>query len=205
VSDPDWLGEVVRTAGVERALDAGETLFRQGGRTVGLYEILSGKVRLARVDRSGRETVLYSAAAGETIAEASLFSLTYHCDAIATTNAVVRLYPKAALLAAFRRNPKAAEAFMAMLARQVMSLRTRLERRNIHSARERIRHFLVTNLDPDGRSVRIRGTLKDIAAGLGLTHEAFYRTLAKMQRDGEIDRLEGKIQLLSAAYDSDHT
>ncbi len=192
MSERDWLVQVVRAAGVERALAPGETLFRQGGRTVGLYELLSGKLRLVRVDRSGQEAVLYSAAAGDTIAEASLFSPTYHCDAIATTNAVVRLYPKAALLAAIRRDPKAAEAFMAMLARQVMSLRTSLERRNIHSARERIRHYLVANLGPDGRSVRIAGTLKDLAAGLGLSHEAFYRTLAKMERDGEIDRTRGE-------------
>jgi CRP/FNR family transcriptional regulator, dissimilatory nitrate respiration regulator len=55
-----------------------------------------------RVDPSGRETVLYDAVAGDTVAEASLFSPVYHCDAIATTDAVVRLYPKALLLAATR-------------------------------------------------------------------------------------------------------
>ena len=107
--------------------------------------------------------MLYSAAAGDTIAEASLFSPAYHCDAIATTAAVVRLYPKAAVLAEFQRNPKAAQAFTAMLARQVMSLRTRLEQRNIHSARERVRHYLAVNAGPDGRTVTLAGTLKDLA------------------------------------------
>jgi CRP-like cAMP-binding protein len=205
VSDRDWLPAAVRSAGVERSLKAGETLFRQGTRTVGLYEIVNGKVRLARVDRSGREAVLHSASVGETIAEASLFSTTYHCDAIATTNAVVRLYPKAAILAEFKRNPKAAEAFMAMLARQVMNLRTSLEQRNIHSARDRIRHYLAVNLGPDGRSVTLSGTLKDLAATLGLTHEALYRTLARMQQDAEIHRQKGKIRVLKSPYDPDHT
>jgi CRP/FNR family transcriptional regulator, dissimilatory nitrate respiration regulator len=204
VSDRDWLPAAVRTAGVERSLKAGETLFRQGTRTVGLYEIINGKVRLARVDRSGREAVLHSASVGETIAEASLFSATYHCDAIATTNAVVRLYPKAAILAEFKRNPKAAEAFMAMLARQVMNMRTSLEQRNIHSARDRIRHYLAVNLGPDGRSVTLPGTLKDLAANLGLTHEALYRTLARMQQDAEIQRHKGKIRVLKSPYDPDH-
>jgi CRP-like cAMP-binding protein len=158
-----------------------------------------------RVDRSGREAVLYSAFAGETIAEASLFSPTYHCDAIATTSAVVRLYPKAAILAEFKRDPNVAEAFMAMLARQVMNLRTTLEQRNIHSARERIRHYLTVNLGPDGRSVLLPGTLKDLAANLGLTHEALYRTLAQMQEDGEVERSKGKIRILKPQYDPDHT
>ena len=76
---------------MERAVKAGQNLFRTGGRTAGLYEILKGKVRLVRVDRSGREAVLQVASAGETLAEASLFSSTYHCDAVAITDSVVRL------------------------------------------------------------------------------------------------------------------
>src|SRR6266851_1853019 len=134
----DWLTRTIRAAGVERALEAGQVLFRTGQRTAGLYEVITGNVRLVRVDRAGREAVLHVAVAGEALAEASLFSPAYHCDAIATTDAVVRLYPKTAVLAAFERNPKAAQAFMAMLAHRVMSLRTRLELRNIHSARDRV-------------------------------------------------------------------
>jgi CRP/FNR family transcriptional regulator, dissimilatory nitrate respiration regulator len=195
VSERDWLPAAVRSAGVGRTLKPGQSLFRQGSRTVGLYEVISGKMRLVRVDRSGREAVLYSASAGETIAEASLFSPTYHCDAIATTSAVVRLYPKTAILAEFQRNPKVAEAFMAMLAHQIMNLRTSLERRNIHSARDRIRHYLVANAGADASTVALAGTLKDLAGELGLTHEAFYRTLADMAADGEIERRRGTIRL----------
>ncbi len=196
MSEEDWLPAAIRATGIERSLDAGETLFRQGSRTVGLYKVISGKVRLVRAERSGREAVLHSASAGQTIAEASLFSPTYHCDAIATTHAVVRLYPKAVILSGFKRNPKIAEAFTVMLARQIMDLRTSLERSKIHSAPERIRHYFALNLGPDGRSVVLPGTLKDLAADLGLTHEALYRTLAKMQKGNEIQRHNGKIRLL---------
>ena len=100
----------VRTRGVERALKAGEALFRTGQRTAGYYEVVTGKVRLIRVDRAGREVLLHLAMAGDTLAEASLFASTYHCDAIAATDAVVRLYPKAIVLAEFDRHPKAAQA-----------------------------------------------------------------------------------------------
>jgi CRP-like cAMP-binding protein len=192
----DWLPAGV--AGVERKLKAGQALFRLGTRTAGLYEVTSGKLRLVRVDPSGREVVLYLAAAGDTIAEASLFAPTYHCDAIATTNAVVRLYPKDALIAQFQQNPRAAQVFMAMLGRQVMSLRTRLEQRNIRSARERVRRYLAVNAGADRRTVTLPGTLKDLAADLGLTHEALYRTLAEMTADGEIERPRGKIRLTHA-------
>lgn len=191
----DWLSEAFRAAGIERTLAAGEALFHLGSRTVGLYEIVRGKIRLARIDRSGREAILYTASAGDTIAEASLFSATYHCDAIATTDAVVRLYPKATIFTELERNPKAARLFMAMLASQVMNLRTSLEQRNIRSARDRVRHYFALNVGPDGRSVEFPGTIKDLAGDLGLTHEALYRTLARMEADGEIKRLDGKIRL----------
>ena len=176
-----------------RDLAEGQTLFRAGQRTVGMYRVLSGRVRLARVDRAGRETVLYTANGGDMIAEASLFSSIYHCDAIASTAAKVRLYSKDAVLAAFKRDPEAAKSFMTRLARQVMDLRTRMELRNIKSARERVRHYLALHVGADGATVTVNGTLKELAAELGLTHEALYRTLARMAAKGEIKRFDGKI------------
>jgi CRP-like cAMP-binding protein len=198
VSEPDWIPASVRAAGTERALAAGETLFRQGAQTAGLYQVVHGKVRLARFDRAGREAVLHTASDGETIAEASLFSPTYHCEAIATTDATVRLYPKALVMAELQHNPSTANAFMAMLARQIMTLRTSIEQRNIRSARDRVRHYLAVNLAEDRRTVPLTGSLKDLAASLGLTHEALYRTLAQMQSAGEIERSEREIRVLKA-------
>jgi CRP/FNR family transcriptional regulator, dissimilatory nitrate respiration regulator len=197
-SPQEWLSAAVRAGAIDRKVPAGQVLFRAGDRTVGLYEVLIGKLRLVRHDRNGREAILQSASAGDTLAEASLYASTYHCDAIATTDALVRLYPKALLLAGLKRDPKLAQSFTAMLAQQVMGLRTRLERRNIHSARDRIRHFLAVNASADGRTVVLSGTLKDLAADLGLTHEALYRTLARMAADGEIKRVGTTIRLTRA-------
>ena len=191
----NWLPSSARAAAVERRLNPGQTLFYSGSKSTGFYEVVTGTVRLIRVDRSGREAVLQVASAGDTLAEASLFSPTYHCDAVATTEATVRKYPKAALLAELQRDPKIARSFAAMLAHQVMTLRTRLERRNIHSARDRVRHFLTVNVNVDGRTVVLSGTLKQLAADLGLTHEALYRTLARMEAEREITRTGTTIKI----------
>jgi CRP-like cAMP-binding protein len=191
----EWLPVTARLAAIDYKLTAGESLFRLGDKTLGLCEVVAGHVRLARVDRSGREIVLHVAGPGETLAEASLFSPQYHCDAIANTDAIVRIYPRREMLAAFDENPKAARAFTETLAQQVMNLRTRLEQRNIRSARERVRHFLMLNVGADRRTVKLRGTLKDLAAEIGLTHEALYRTLATLERSGEIARKGEKIVL----------
>jgi CRP-like cAMP-binding protein len=195
MSVKDWMPPAAYAASIDRKLRAGENLFRLGSETVGLFEVVSGQVRLGRVDRAGHETVLHVAGPGETLAEASLFSSRYQCDAIAVTDATVRLYPKRKVLAGLETDPKAAKAFSSMLARLVMNLRARIEQRNIRSARDRIRHFLGLNVGPDGRTVKLTGTLKDLAAELGLTHEALYRSLAALERSGEIKRKGRNITL----------
>ena len=194
-SEESRLPASVRTLSVERRLGRGEVLFRKDDAAIGLYAVEEGNIRLSRIDVHGREVILHSAGPGDLVAEASLFSPKYHCEAVALTDARVRLYPKKALLAEFRRDPRAADAFMAMLARELMALRTRLEQRNLRSASARVEHHLALNTGADGRTVTLQGTIKDLAAELGLTHEALYRTLNKLQSEGTIARTKGTITL----------
>ena len=141
----DWMPAVIRAVAFERKFKAGEALFRLGDKTAGFYEVMSGRVRLVRVDRFGRETILHVAGPAETLAEASLFSPQYHCDAIASTEATVRVYPKREVLAVFEETRRLLGLSLQRLPSQVMDLRTRIEQRNIRSARERVRHFLTLN------------------------------------------------------------
>ena len=192
----EWLPAKIQNSGIERRLIAGQMLFDQGDVAVGVYEVVSGKVRQARVDPEGRDVVVGIAGPGEMIAEASLFSRTHDCAATAVTNAVVRLYRKAFLLAQLERDPQAALSFMATLVEQILNLRIRLERRSIPSARDRVRHYLTSNAGGRERTVALPSTLKDLAVELGLTHETLYRTLSEMSANGEIARLSGKIRLV---------
>jgi CRP/FNR family transcriptional regulator, dissimilatory nitrate respiration regulator len=190
----EWLPHMEKL-GRERSLARGEILFRKDDAAVGIYEFERGQVRLSRLDQTGHEIVLHTAGPGDLIGEASLFSHVYHCDAIAVTDTRARLYPKEALLAAFRRNPEAAEAFASRLAHELMALRTRLQVRNIRSARERVQTYLTLNTGADGRTVALKGTVKDLAAELGFSHEALYRTLKKLEAEGTIARTTDKIIL----------
>jgi CRP-like cAMP-binding protein len=176
-------------------LSAGERLFRQGDKAYAIFEIEQGRLRLVRHTVDSRRIVLHTARAGELFAEAALFAPTYHCDAVADIASRVRVYPKRDLLAAFRAEPRAAEAFMALLARRIHALRARLEERDIRSARERLVHHVARCAGGDGRTMRLEGTLLDLAAEIGLTPEALYRTLSALEHEGIIRRTEGAIVL----------
>jgi CRP-like cAMP-binding protein len=189
----DWLG----AAGVVRVrqLVAGESLFRQEDLANAIYQVASGRIRLIRHTSDNRLITMHTAKAGELFAEASLFSPTYHCDAVAAVPSTVWAYPKARLLTAFRGDPALPLRFMTVLARQIQELRARLEERNIRSARERVLHHLALAMSGNDRSIILDGTLMDLAREIGLTHESLYRTLAALEKEGAIRRRGREISL----------
>ena len=191
----DWLPAAIRERSRARALAANEVLFRQGEKALAIFEIEHGRLRLIRNSVAGHAVVLHTARAGELFAEAALFASNYHCDAVAAAASRVRIYPKRELLAAFRIEPALGERFMAVLAQQIVALRARLEERNIRSARERVLHHLALAAGPDERTMPLDGTLMDLAAEIGLTHEALYRTLAALEKEGAIRRTRSGIAL----------
>ncbi|HSK41129.1 MAG TPA: Crp/Fnr family transcriptional regulator [Arenibaculum sp.] len=178
-----------------RRLAAGEALFHQDDDASAIFEVEEGRLLLVRHTIDTHPVTLHTARPGEFFAEAALFARTYHCDAVAAVASRVRAYPKRRVLAALRDDPDLALDFMAALARQIHVLRSRLEERNIRSARERILHRLALAADNDGRTVQLDGTLIDLAAEIGLSHEVVYRTLAALEREGIIARTRTSITL----------
>jgi CRP-like cAMP-binding protein len=182
-----------------RRLAKGEALFRQGDRTFAVFSVRRGRVRLVRHLADGSAVPLYVAHDGDTFAEAALFSPVYHCDAVADVDSEIEIHPKRALASALDDLPPAARALMENLAQQVIALRSRLEVRNIRSAAERVMRFLWLESGERDHCVTFERPLKDIAGEVGLTHETFYRTLARLEASGTIARDGRTVTLLKPA------
>jgi CRP-like cAMP-binding protein len=193
------LPPLLEAGSVVHELAAGEILFEQGDPAAAIYQVESGRLRLIRRTVDDHLVILHTARRGEFFAEASLFAEAYHCDAVAAAPSRVRVYPKAVVMAALRTDPALAESFMARLAHQLQELRARMELRNIRSARERVLQYLRLRAGLNGRSVAIEGQLQDIAAEIGVTREAFYRTLAALEAEGSLTRTESEILLKKSA------
>lgn len=182
-----------------KSLRKGESLFLQGEQVFGIFVVQRGRVRLLRHLSDGTTVPLHIAHDGETFSEAALFSKVYHCDAIADIDSEIEIHPKNALSKALDEDPHATREFMGHLARQVITLRSRLEIRNIRSAKERIIQFLKLSVDETDMKIIFTRPLKDIAADIGLTHEVFYRTLSDLERSGKISRDNRTIAILNNA------
>ncbi|HZX31359.1 MAG TPA: Crp/Fnr family transcriptional regulator [Rhodocyclaceae bacterium] len=165
------------------ALEAGETLFRVGDGVAAMFSVIRGEVRLMRRDRNGMEVILQRAKNGF-FAEASLSSLVYHCDAVAAEKTTLIRFPAQRFRDALSEDGKFREAWMAHLARELRKARTQCERLSLHGAADRIVHYLESE-GADG-CVDLTQTRKAWAAELGLTHEALYRTLKRLEDEGTI-------------------
>lgn len=186
----------LRTAARFLEVDAGEVLRRNGSRVQNMYSVISGELRLVRRDRNGTEIILQRTRSGF-IAESSLNSKAYHCDLVVAEGGVVLQFPVLAFRAALDQDSAFRAGWMEHLAREVRRLRAQCERMNLRSAPDRIIHFIESEGN-DGAIV-LNQTRKAWAAELGLTHEALYRTLTKLQSEGVL-AVDGKrISLARAA------
>lgn len=160
----------------QRRFADGGLLFAQGDASLGPWVVLQGEVRLIRQGETGLSVCLHRARAGETLAEASLFSDRYHCDAEALPGTLVVNVARDATLRRMQEDAGFARALAALLARQVQDGRRRLAFQRIRRADERVLAALAELGAPD--------RIVDFAAEVGLTPEATYRALATLVQRG---------------------
>ena len=167
----------------------GDVLFRQGEPTTGLYRVQGGCVTLRRTSQAGDALTLHRAAAGDFIAEASIFSDQYHCDAICTVGGAVQHISKAETLEQFSKHPDFALTFTALLARQVQSYRFLLEITAIKSAEQRVLAAVSAGY--------LDCPVTEFATRIHLTHEACYRALRTLCNQGHLTQIgRGQYQLV---------
>jgi CRP/FNR family transcriptional regulator, dissimilatory nitrate respiration regulator len=171
----------------------GSTIFLAGQRPTQLFYVAAGSAVMSRQDRDGRVLVLQRASSAF-LAEASLRSSRYHCDATALTDVQLVAFPTDALRHAIDHHGETRWAWIAMLAAEIRRQRSCAERLALKTVRERLLHWIVTQAD-DG-SMRLPGTRKELAGELGVSHEALYRTLAQLKRDGVLADEEPRLRLL---------
>jgi CRP-like cAMP-binding protein len=151
-------------------------LFHMGDAISSMFLIESGEARLLRRRRDGTAVVLQRAASGSFLAEASLFSVNYHCDAIATTRVQARLISRPAMRELFNQDRSFAKERAAHLAGEVRNARLRAEILSLKTVAERLDAWLA-----DRGHLPQKGNWKTIAQEIGVSPEALYRKLARQR------------------------
>ena len=158
-----------------RHFEAGQRLFHRGDPVTDMHVVLSGAIHLVRYQGDGSVLILQRADPGSVLAEASLYSGTYHCDAVAFGSTDTRVYAKASLTRLLAKSPEFGNVWASHLARELQRARLRAEILSLRTVAERLDAWIVWN----GGSAPRKGEWKLVADQIGVSPEALYREIAK--------------------------
>lgn len=163
-------------------LHNGNNLFREGDTCSGLFEIVSGVVRLSRLTRGGRRYIVGFGFPGDILGYAPDQHHISDCDAL-TDAKVVRHKPDG-----LRNNISGHQALLRGVLQQVESMQNHCMMLGRNSARDRVAAFLTFLGNrmgiPAGKNVEFELPMPrtDIADFLGLTTETVSRSLTELRK-----------------------
>ena len=175
IMSADFIENLIARADKRRKLDQGAYLFYQGEPVKSVFVIEDGCIALTRYQRDGASIVLQRATGKMVLAEASAYSESYHCNAIAELPSSVFELPKAVFLRDLQRDTAFAYSWAAHLAGEVQSARYRSEILTRKTVAERLDGWLAWQ----GNKLPSKGRWRSLAVQLGVSPEALYRELSK--------------------------
>lgn len=158
--------------------DGGQSLFHRGDAVKEMHFVQTGSVHLVRHQSDGSVLILQRAGPGSILAEASLYSETYHCAAVAFGASETRAYAKASFAKLLAKSPEFSDAWAGYLAQELQSTRLRSEILSLKTVAGRLDAWIAWN----GGGAPERGEWKLVANEIGVSPEALYREIAKRRQ-----------------------
>jgi CRP/FNR family transcriptional regulator len=181
-----------------------EILFSDGEAARGFYVILSGKVKLFKVSRDGKEQILHVVSAPDSFAEAALFlegSYPAYCETLSDSQLL--FFPRRDFIQLIERNPQLSINIIISLSHYLKKLASLIEELSLKEVPCRVAKYLVDlslKLSKEGKNakeVELDISKTQLALKLGTICETFSRTLAKMKTKGIIDVQRNRIRILN--------
>lgn len=173
--------------------EKGDYLFHQGQKPEFMFYIVSGEAILSRISSHGEPTTLQRCKGGF-LSEASLLTDAYHCDAISTQSGQAITLPIKLLRSALTDSDFSLK-WVQLLSREIMRLRTQSERLGLKDIQSKIIHLIET--EGKNGALTLQSDFKSLASEIGVSHEALYRSIAKMEANGVIKKTTNSLKLVS--------
>jgi len=172
--------------------DKGDYLFHQGKKPEFMFFVVSGEAVLSRASSHGEPIILQRCKNGF-VSEASLLTDVYHCDAIATQSGQAITLPIKSLRDALS-DSKFSMKWVQLLSKEIMRLRTQSERLGLKDIRSKLIHLIET----EGKQgvLTLQSDFKSMASEIGVTHEALYRAIATLEKEGLLEKHPDSLELL---------
>lgn len=176
-----------RPAAIQR-MAPGSILFSEGDEAVGVFEVVSGTLRLYKVLIDGRRQIIGFVSGGQLLGLAS--QRQYLCTAEAVTPLTLRRYQRPAFERRIDEEPGLARRLLTAVSNELRMAQDQMVLLGRKSASEKVASFLLSlAAHEDGEHddhVDLPMGRGDIADYLGLTVETVSRTFTRLKNDGLI-------------------
>ncbi len=187
----------------EQVYKKGEIIFREGGFPAGIFFITSGKVKKYKVNRDGKEQIIYVANTGELIGyHAILADDRYPDSAAALEESKIAFIPREDFLDALKRSEILNSRLLKTLSHEFAVLANSLSMFAQKSVRERLALQLIVlrekykvDFQP-GMPVEINMSRDDLANLVGTARENIIRVLREFKEENILQTKGRKIIVL---------
>jgi len=198
ISDDIWQMDVGKA--VRMQVPRGTVLFRDGDSCKGYVLVVSGSVRVQKMDPQGHEMVLYRVEEGQSCMLTTtclLGSRSYPAEGIAESDVDLVMLP----LKAFEHALAGSEGFrhfvMHNIGERICDLMLLLEDVAFGRMDARLARLLLKNIDPGAgkTGLTLNRTHRELAVELGTAREVISRLLKNFERNGLVELSRNQITL----------
>ncbi len=180
----------------------GQHIFFEGTRPSGLYCINSGKVKVFKIDQTGKEQIVRLAKSGDVLGYRSLISgEPYSSFAAPLEDSMICFIPKSVFLHLVQTNSSLSMRIMQLLAQDLKSAESRIANIAQKTVRERLAEAILIlrefyGVEDDNETLGVAITREDLANIVGTATETVIRFLSEFKKDKMIDLQGRKIRIL---------
>jgi len=184
---------------VDQTVPKGRTVFLEGDEGTGFYVVVSGRVKIFKLSRDGKEMILHIFGPYEPFGEVPVFAgQRFPANAEALEEARFFFFPRAALLELIHRHPSLALNMLAVLSRRLRQFTALVEDLSLKEVPARLAAYLLVLSDRQGGAEIVELDLAkgQLAALLGTIPETFSRVLSRLGKQGLILAQGSRITIL---------
>lgn len=198
--ETDELAYIAERA-IVRHFRPGQLVFSEGDPCPGLWIIESGRVRIFKSSRSGRELVLAVEGPGRSVAELPVFDGgRYPASAASVGDTALLFISKEDFQSLCLKHPQVALKVLRIVGRRLRGLVAMIEEISFSTVRHRLIAFLVREAsqveeEPQGIVVTLPTNNQELAAQVGTVRELISRNLSQLQAEDLIE-MEGRTLII---------